>query len=78
MGGGVNQNLTHADRGEGGGPQKSDICWRGGEGGVQNGQKNADVINERPLISLSSHWYYYKLISKNIYEDICKFYIIIC
>ena len=32
--GGVHKNLTFAD---------------GGEGGVQNGQKNADVINERPL-----------------------------
>ena len=32
----------------GGGPQKSNICWRGA-GGVQNGLKNADVINERPL-----------------------------
>ena len=32
-GGGVHKNLTFATRG----------------GGVQNGQKNADVINERPL-----------------------------
>ena len=36
-GGGVNQILTFADR---------------GEGGAQNGKKNADVINERPLMSL--------------------------
>ena len=35
--GGVHKNLTFAD---------------GGEGGVQNGQKNADVINERPLTEL--------------------------
>ena len=34
-GGGVHKNLTFAD---------------GGEGGVQNGLRNADVINERPLI----------------------------
>ena len=31
----VHKNLIFADR---------------GEGGVQNGQKNADVINERPLM----------------------------
>ena len=35
---GVHKNLTFAD---------------GGEGGVQNDLKNADVINERPLISLA-------------------------
>ena len=32
---GVHKNLTFADRGRG--------------GGVKNGPKNADVINERPL-----------------------------
>ena len=32
---GVHKNLTFADGGEG--------------GGAQNGQKNADIINERPL-----------------------------
>ena len=35
--GGVHKNLTFAD---------------GGEWGVQNGPKNADVINERPLTNI--------------------------
>ena len=37
------KNLTHADRGEGGG------------GGVKNSLKNADVINERPLTDVEQY-----------------------
>ena len=45
--GGRRKNLTHADRG--GGHKNLTFADGGGGGGVQNGRKNADVINERPL-----------------------------
>ena len=47
--GGRRKNLTHADRGEGGDNKNLTFADGGEGGGVQNGLKNADVINERPL-----------------------------
>ena len=48
------KNLTRADRGEGGGHKNLTFAdgGGGGGGGAQNGKKNADVINERPLRNL--------------------------
>ena len=43
--GGGRKNLTHADRREGG--IHKNLTFADGE--VQNGKKNADVTNERPL-----------------------------
>ena len=48
---GVHKNLTFADRGRG--------------GGVKNGQKNADVINERPLKAVLGPAAGIKMISQN-------------
>ena len=50
---GRRKNLTHADRGEGGGVHKNLTFADGGEGGPK-WPKNADVINERPLMKIFS------------------------